>query len=348
MTKVALITGITGQDGTYLSKFLLDKGYVVHGIKRGSSSNNIRTEGVDEANEKENLHFHFCDMTDYSKLLRIIQEISPDEIYNLAAQSNVPTSFDRPEYTGNINALGTLRLLEAIRTLGLQKKTRFFQASTAELFGNAQEIPQNEDTPFHPRSPYAVSKLYAHWICINYREAYGMFACNGILFNHESPIRPESFVTRKITMAAARIKNGLQERLYLGNLDAKRDWGFAGDYAEAMWLMLQQDKPEDYVIATGETHSVRELVEFAFQEAGLEIEWRGEGLETKGINASTGEILVEVDPRFYRPIEPNLLVGDPSKARKKLGWVPRTNFKELVCMMIKNDLELVLRQSSCV
>jgi len=337
LTKVALITGITGQDGTYISKLLLEKGYVVHGIKRESSA---RAEDKGKEQKNPNLHFHFCDMTDYSKLLRIIKEVCPDEIYNLAAQSNVQVSFDRPEYTAEINALGTLRLLEAIRTLGLEKKTRFFQASTGDLFGNAPDIPQNENTPFHPRNPYAVSKLYAYWIVINYREAYGMFACNGILFNHESPIRPEVFVTRKITRAAVKIKKGLQDKLYLGNLNAKRDWGFAGDYVEAMWLMLQQDKPDDYVIATGETHSVQEMVEFAFREVGLEIEWEGEGLEKKGRNAATGEILIEVDPQFYRPLESSLLVGNPSKAREKLGWAPKVNFGEIVKMMVKADLEL--------
>lgn len=335
MTKVALITGITGQDGTYISKLLLDKGYVVHGIKRESST---RMEQKEQKNA--NLHFHFCDMTDYSKLIRIIQEVCPDEIYNLAAQSNVKVSFDRPEYTAEINALGTLRLLEAIRTLGLEKKTRFFQASTGDLFGNSPEIPQNENTPFHPRNPYAVSKLYAYWIAINYREAYGMFVCNGILFNHESPMRSDSFVTRKITKAAVRIKKGLQKKLFLGNLNAKRDWGFAGDYVEAMWLMLQKDKPDDYIIATGETHSVQELVEFAFKEVGIELEWEGEELDKKGKNAATGEILVEVDPQFYRPLESSLLVGNSSKAREKLGWVPRVNFEELVKLMVKNDLEL--------
>ena len=339
MTKVALITGITGQDGTYISKFLLDKGYVVHGIKRESSTS--RTE--DKAKEKKdaNLHFHFCDMTDYSKLIRVIQSVCPDEIYNLAAQSNVQTSFDRPEYTAEINALGTLHLLEVIRTLGLEKKTKLFQACTGELFGDSLEAPQNENTPFNPRNPYAVSKLYAYWICINYREAYNIFVCNGILFNHESPIRPDNFVTRKITKAAVRIKEGLQEKLYLGNLNAKRDWGFAGDYAEAMWLMLQHDKPDDYVISTGETHSVKDFVEFAFREVGIEIVWEGEGLDKKGRNASTGEILIEVDPQFFRPIESSLLVGDPSKAREKLGWAPRVSFEELVKMMVKNDLEFI-------
>lgn len=341
MTKVALITGITGQDGTYISKLLLDKGYEVHGIKRESSTS--RTE--DKAKEKKdaNLHFHLCDMTDYSKLIRIIQSVRPDEIYNLAAQSNVQTSFDRPEYTAEINALGTLHLLEIIRTLGLQKKTKCFQASTGELFGNSPEAPQNENTPFNPKNPYAVSKLYAYWICVNYREAYNMFICNGILFNHESPIRPDNFVTRKITKAAVRIKEGLQEKLYLGNLNAKRDWGFAGDYAEAMWLMLQQDKPEDYIISTGETHSVQDFVEFAFREAGIEIEWEGEGLDKKGRDAETGKVMIEVDPQFFRPIESSLLVGNPSKAREKLGWKPKVGFEELVRMMVKNDLELTKR-----
>lgn len=339
MTKVALITGITGQDGTYISKLLLDKGYVVHGIKRESSTS--RTE--DKAKEKKdaNLHFHFCDMTDYSKLIRVIQSVSPDEIYNLAAQSNVQTSFDRPEYTAEINSLGTLRFLEAIRTLGLEKKTRFFQACTGELFGDSPEIPQNENTPFYPRNPYAVSKLYAYWIGVNYREAYDMFVCNGILFNHESPIRPDVFVTRKITKAAVRIKEGLQEKLYLGNLNAKRDWGFAGDYAEAMWLTLQYAKPDDYVISTGETHSVKDFVEFAFREVGIELEWEGDGLDKKGRNAATGEILIEVDPQFFRPIDSNLLVGDPSRAKEKLGWAPRVSFEELVKMMVKNDLEYI-------
>jgi GDPmannose 4,6-dehydratase len=339
LTKVALITGITGQDGTYISKLLLDKGYVVHGIKRESSTARIEDKGNEQKNV--NLHFHSCDMTDYSKLIRIIKEVSPDEIYNLAAQSNVQTSFDRPEYTAEINALGTLRLLEAMRTLGLEKKTRFFQASTGDLFGSSLEIPQNENTPFNPKNPYAVSKLYAYWIAINYREAYDMFVCNGILFNHESPIRPENFVTRKITKAAVRIKKGFQKKLYLGNLNAKRDWGFAGDYVEAMWLMLQQGEPDDYVIATGKTHSVQDMVEFAFREVGLEIEWEGEGLEKKGRNAATGEILIEVDPQFYRPLESSLLVGNPSKAREKLGWMPGINFEELVKMMVKNDLKFV-------
>ncbi|MHC1755233.1 MAG: GDP-mannose 4,6-dehydratase [Methanosarcina sp.] len=339
MTKVALITGITGQDGTYISKLLLDKGYVVHGIKRESSTARIEDKGNEQ--KSVNLHFHSCDMTDYSKLIRIIKEVSPDEIYNLAAQSNVQTSFDRPEYTAEINALGTLRLLEAMRTLGLEKKTRFFQASTGDLFGSSLEIPQNENTPFNPKNPYAVSKLYAYWIAINYREAYDMFVCNGILFNHESPIRPENFVTRKITKAAVRIKKGFQKKLYLGNLNAKRDWGFAGDYVEAMWLMLQQGEPDDYVIATGKTHSVQDMVEFAFREVGLEIEWEGEGLEKKGRNAATGEILIEVDPQFYRPLESSLLVGNPSKAREKLGWMPGINFEELIKMMVKNDLKFV-------
>jgi len=339
LTKIALITGVTGQDGIYLSKFLLDKGYVVHGIKRESSGTS--TGSKNEYIKNNNQQFHLCDMTDYSKIIRILKEVRPDEIYNLAAQSNVPTSFDRPEYTAEINALGTLRLLEAIRTLGLEDKTKFFQASTGELFGNSLETPQNENTPFSPLNPYAVSKLYAYWICVNYREAYEMFVCNGILFNHESPIRPDSFVTRKVTKAAVKIKEGFQKKLYLGNLNAKRDWGFAGDYVEAMWLMLQKDKPDDYVIATGETHSVKDLAEFAFREAGIEIKWEGKGLDKKGRSAATGEILIEVDPQFYRPIESSLFVGDPSKAREKLGWVPRTNFYELVKMMVNNDLEFV-------
>ncbi|MDD3245393.1 MAG: GDP-mannose 4,6-dehydratase [Methanosarcina sp.] len=333
MTKVALITGINGQDGKYLSKFLINRGYVVHGIRRGTPQSNFKNEN--------DIHLHYSDLTDYADLIRIIQEVQPDEIYNLAAQSNVKISFEKPEYTTLTNALAPLKILEIIRTLGLEKKTRFFQASTGELFGNSGEIPQKESTPFYPKSPYAVSKLYAYWICVNYREAYDIFACNGILFNHESPIRPENFVTRKITKAASRIKKGLQEKLYLGNLNAKRDWGFAGDYVEAMWLMLQQDKPDDYIIATGKAHSVREFVEFAFREVGIEIEWEGEGLDEVGKNASNGRILVEVDPAFYRPVEANLLVGNPSKARKILGWEPKVTFEELVKMMTRNDMNLL-------
>jgi GDPmannose 4,6-dehydratase len=333
LTKIALITGINGQDGKYLSEFLINKGYVVHGIRRGTPQSDIKDE--------RNIHLHYSDLTDYAEIIKIIQNVQPDEIYNLAAQSNVKVSFEKPEYTTLTNALVPLKILEIIRTLGLEKKTRFFQASTGELFGNSHEIPQKENTPFYPKSPYAVSKLYAFWICVNYREAYDIFACNGILFNHESPIRPESFVTRKITKAAARIKKGLQDKLYLGNLNAKRDWGFAGDYVESMWFMLQQEKPDDYIIATGEAHSVRELVELAFREVDIEIKWEGEGLNEVGKDASDGRILVEVDPAFYRPVEANLLVGDPSKARELLGWKPRVTFEELVRMMTRNDINLI-------
>ena len=341
MTKTALITGITGQDGAYLAEFLLNKGYIVHGIRRRSSSFN--TKRIDhlykDTHEKNvNLFLHYGDLTDSTNLIRIIQETQPDEIYNLAAQSHVHISFDTPEYTANSDAVGTLRLLEAIRILGLEKKTKFYQASTSELYGKAQEIPQNETTPFYPRSPYAVAKLYAYWVTVNYQEAYGMYACNGILFNHESPIRGETFVTRKITMAVAKIKNGLQDKLYLGNLDAKRDWGFAGDYVEAMWLMLQQDVPDDFVIATGETHSVREFVELAFGEVGIKIEWQGEGVDEVGVDAATGDVLIEVDPRYYRPTEVEILIGDPSKAKEKLGWKAKVEFRELVKMMVEGDM----------
>ena len=342
MTKTALITGITGQDGAYLAEFLLNKGYIVHGIKRRSSSFN--TERIDhlyrDPHERNvNFFMHYGDLTDSTNLIRIIQETQPDEIYNLAAQSHVQVSFDTPEYTANSDAVGTLRLLEAIRILGLEKKTKFYQASTSELYGKVQEIPQNETTPFYPRSPYAVAKLYAYWVTVNYREAYCMYACNGILFNHESPIRGETFVTRKITMALAKIKNGLQEKLYLGNLDAKRDWGFAGDYVEAMWLMLQQDVPDDFVIATGESHSVREFVELAFGEVGVEIEWQGEGVDEVGVNAATGDVLIEVDPKYYRPTEVEILIGDPTKAKEKLGWEAKVGLRELVKMMVEGDLE---------
>jgi GDPmannose 4,6-dehydratase len=281
---------------------------------------------------------HYGDLTDSTNLIRIIQETQPDEIYNLAAQSHVQVSFETPEYTANSDAIGSLRLLEAIRILGMEKKVKFYQASTSELYGKVQEIPQSETTPFYPRSPYAAAKLYAYWITINYREAYGMYACNGILFNHESPIRGETFVTRKITMAVANLKKGLQERLYLGNLDAKRDWGFAGDYVKAMWLMLQQDEPEDFVIATGETHSVREFVELAFREVGIDIEWKGECVDEVGVDSETGNVLVEIDPRYYRPTEVELLIGDPSKAREKLGWNSNVGFEELVKMMVKGDM----------
>lgn len=341
MEKIALITGITGQDGAYLAEFLLKKGYTVHGIKRRSSSfNTARIDHLYRDPHERNVNFfmHYGDLTDSTNLIRIIQETQPDEIYNLAAQSHVQVSFETPEYTANSDGLGTLRLLEAIRILGLEKKTKFYQASTSELYGLVQEIPQTETTPFYPRSPYAAAKLYAYWITVNYREAYDIFACNGILFNHESPIRGETFVTRKITMAATKIRQGMQEKLYLGNLDAKRDWGFAGDYVEAMWLMLQQEKPDDYVIATGETHSVREFVELAFKECGFKIEWQGKGLNEVGVDTSSGKVLIEIDPRYYRPTEVDILIGNPNKAREKLGWKPRVKFERLVEMMIKEDL----------
>jgi len=338
--KVALITGITGQDGAYLAEFLLKKGYEVHGIKRRSSLFN--TERIDhlyqdphEADRRFILHHG--DLTDSSSLLRIIQSVQPDEIYNLAAQSHVAVSFEEPEYTANSDALGSLRILEAIRILGLERKTRFYQASTSELFGKVQEVPQKETTPFYPRSPYAVAKLYAYWITINYREAYGIYACNGILFNHESPIRGETFVTRKITRALARIKLGFQDCLYLGNLDAKRDWGHARDYVEMQWLMLQQEKPDDFVIATGKQYSVRDFVDAAAKELGLAVRWEGEGVEEKGYDQD-GNNIVAVDPRYFRPTEVETLLGDPTKARQKLGWVPRTSFQELVREMAIADL----------
>jgi GDPmannose 4,6-dehydratase len=341
MTKTALITGITGQDGAYLAEFLLNKGYIVHGIKRRSSSFN--TERIDhlyrDPHERNvNFFMHYGDLTDSTNLIRIVQETQPDEIYNLAAQSHVQVSFETPEYTANSDAVGTLRLLEAIRILGLEKKTKFYQASTSELYGKVQEIPQSETTPFYPRSPYGAAKLYAYWVTVNYREAYGMFACNGILFNHESPIRGETFVTRKITMAVARIKNGLQDKLYLGNLDAKRDWGFAGDYVEAMWLMLQQDEPDDLVIATGKMHSVREFVDMAFAEVGIHLKWRGMGADEVGIDDETEKVVVEIDPRYYRPTEVELLIGDPTKAKEKLGWEAKVGLRELVKMMVDGDM----------
>ena len=341
--KIALITGITGQDGSYLAELLLEKGYEVHGVIRRSSSFN--TKRIDhlykDPHERDvNLFLHYGDMTDSTNLIRLLQEIQPDEIYNLAAQSHVKVSFETAEYTANSDALGTLRLLEAIRLLGLEKKTKFYQASTSELFGKVQEIPQKETTPFYPRSPYAAAKLYAYWITINYREAYGIFACNGILFNHESPRRGETFVTRKITRAAGRIAVDLQKKLYLGNLDAKRDWGYAPDYVKAMWMMLQQNEPEDFVIATGETHSVREFVELAFKHVGIEIEWHGKGVNEKGVKKGTDEILVEVDPRYFRPTEVELLLGDPTKAKQKLGWEPTVTFEELVKIMVESDLRL--------
>ncbi len=339
--KVALITGATGQDGAYLAEFLLSKGYVVHGVKRRSSSFN--TERVDHLmhdphEEGVSFQLHYGDVTDATNIIRIVQETQPDEIYNLAAQSHVQVSFETPEYTANADGLGTLRLLEAIRILSRAERTRFYQASTSELFGKVQEIPQRETTPFYPRSPYAAAKLYAHWITVNYREAYGMHASNGILFNHESPIRGETFVTRKITRAVAAIECGLQQRLFLGNLDAVRDWGHARDFVEGMWLILQQDKPDDYVLATGEAHSVREFVEKAFAYVGRTIIWRGSGVEEKGFDKATGTPLVEIDPRYFRPTEVDALVGDASKARANLGWRHKTSFDRLVIEMMEADM----------
>lgn len=348
--KKALITGITGQDGAYLAEFLLNKGYQVHGIKRRSSLfNTDRIDHLYQDLHEHNVNFflHYGDLTDSTNLIRIIQEVQPDEIYNLAAQSHVQVSFETPEYTANSDALGTLRLLEAIRILGLMNKTKFYQASTSELYGKVQEIPQTENTPFYPRSPYAVAKLYSYWITVNYREAYNIFSCNGILFNHESPLRGETFVTRKITRAIARIKLGLQDKIYLGNLNSKRDWGYAKDYVEAMWLMLQQDKPEDFVIATGETRSVREFVELAFKQVGTDIKWQGEGVDEKGIDSATGNVLIEIDPRYFRPTEVDILLGDPSKAKRQLGWVPKTTFPELVKMMVESDLEEAKKDLFC-
>ncbi len=350
--KTALITGVTGQDGSYLAEFLLEKGYVVHGIKRRASSFN--TDRVDHIYQDPHIgntrfNLHYGDLSDTSNLVRIIQQTQPDEIYNLGAQSHVAVSFESPEYTTDIDGMGTLRLLEAIRILGLEKKTRFYQASTSELYGLVQETPQKETTPFYPRSPYAVAKLYAYWITVNYREAYGLYACNGILFNHESPRRGETFVTRKITRALTRIKLGLQDCLYLGNLDALRDWGHARDYIEMQWLMLQQDKPEDFVIATGVQYSVRQFVDAAARELGMQIRWAGEGLEEKGYwltpfplakEGGVGErLIVAVDPRYFRPTEVATLQGDPTKAREKLGWVPRITFRELVAEMVREDLK---------
>lgn len=345
MKKVALITGVTGQDGSYLAEFLLDKGYIVHGIKRRASSfNTARIDHLYRDPHEDGVRFflHHGDLTDSTSLIRIIQQVQPDEIYNLAAQSHVAVSFEEPEYTANSDALGALRVLEAIRILGLEKKTRFYQASTSELYGLVQEIPQKETTPFYPRSPYAVAKLYAYWITINYREAYGIYACNGILFNHESPVRGENFVTRKITRALARIKLGLQDRLYLGNLDAKRDWGHARDYIEAQWLMLQQERPEDFVIATGVQYSVRHFVEVAAQEIGLSIRWEGSGVDEKGYDPQ-GKCIVSVDPRYFRPTEVETLLGDPSKARDKLGWTPKISFAELVREMMREDMKSAQR-----
>lgn len=345
MKKVALITGVTGQDGAYLAEFLLKKGYEVHGIKRRTSLfNTDRIDHLYEGPEIEERRFilHHGDLTDSSSLIRIIQQVQPDEIYNLAAQSHVAVSFEEPEYTANSDALGALRILEAIRILGLEKKTRFYQASTSELFGQVQEIPQRETTPFYPRSPYAVAKLYAYWITVNYREAYGMYACNGILFNHESPVRGETFVTRKITRALARIKLGLQDRLYLGNMDARRDWGHARDYVEMQWLMLQQDKAEDFVIATGVQYSVRDFVDAAAAQLGMQVRWEGAGVDEKGYDAS-GKCIVAVDARYFRPTEVETLLGDPTRAKEKLGWVPRTTFAELVEEMVREDLRAAER-----
>lgn len=348
----ALITGITGQDGSYLAEFLLEKGYDVHGIMRRSSSFNTERiehlyldEWVRDMHRKRLLHLHYGDMTDSSSLIRIIREVKPDEIYNLAAQSHVKVSFDVPEYTADTDAIGTLRLLEAVRILGMEKKCRIYQASTSELFGKVQEVPQSEKTPFYPRSPYAVAKLYAFWIMKNYRESYGMYTANGILFNHESERRGETFVTRKITLAAARIAAGKQDKLYLGNLDSRRDWGYAPDYVECMWLILQQPQPDDFVIATGEYHTVREFTTLAFAEAGINLKWEGTGLEERGIDSTTGNVLVEVDSRFFRPAEVDQLLGDPSKARTVLGWNPcKTEFKDLVRLMVAADKKLIANE----
>ncbi len=349
MQKVALITGITGQDGAYLAEFLLKKGYIVHGIKRRASLFN--TDRIDHLYQdphvsNRNFILHYGDMTDSSSLIRIIQQVQPDEIYNLAAQSHVAVSFEEPEYTANSDALGALRVLEAVRILGLEKKSRFYQASTSELYGLVQETPQKETTPFYPRSPYAVAKLYAYWITVNYREAYGMYACNGILFNHESPVRGETFVTRKITRALARIKLGLQDCLFLGNMDAKRDWGHAKDYVEMQWLMLQQEKPEDFVIATGVQYSVRDFVDAAAEELGIKIRWEGSGVDEKGYDAA-GKCIVSVDPRYFRPTEVETLLGDPTKAKTKLGWTPKVTFKELVAEMVREDLKASERDDLC-
>jgi len=346
--KKALITGITGQDGAYLAEFLLDKGYEVHGVKRRASSFN--TDRIDhlyqDPHEKgRRLFLHYGDLTDATNLIRIVQEVQPDELYNLAAQSHVAVSFETPEYTANSDALGTLRLLEAIRILKLEKRTRFYQASTSEMYGKVQETPQTETTPFYPRSPYGAAKVYAYWITVNYREAYGMYACNGILFNHESPLRGETFVTRKSTRALARIKVGLDSCLYLGNLDARRDWGHARDYIEAQWLVLQADAPEDFVIATGQQYSVREFVTRAAARLGFQVEWRGKGVDEMGVDAASGKTIVRIDPRYFRPTEVETLLGDASKARVKLGWTPRVGFEELVAEMVDSDLKIAERDA---
>jgi GDPmannose 4,6-dehydratase len=348
MSKRALITGITGQDGAYLAEFLLDKGYEVHGIKRRASSFN--TDRIDHLYQDPHergvhMHLHYGDLTDATNLIRIIQQVRPHEIYNLGAQSHVGVSFETPEYTANADALGTLRILEAMRILGLENETRFYQASTSEMFGKAQEVPQRETTPFYPRSPYGAAKLYAHWITVNYREAYDMFACSGILFNHESPIRGETFVTRKITRALARIHEGLESCLYLGNLDSLRDWGHARDYVRAQWLILQQPQPEDFVIATGEQHSVRDFLARAAAELGIKVEWRGGGLEEQGVDSGTGRVLVRIDPRYFRPTEVDALLGDATKARTKLGWEPQISFASLVREMVAEDLEIARRDA---
>lgn len=344
MTKTALITGVTGQDGAYLARLLLDKGYCVHGMKRRSSSFNTgRIADIYQDPHVDDPRFvlHYGDLTDSTNLIRLVQETQPDEIYNLAAQSHVAVSFETPEYTANADAIGTLRLLEAIRILGLEKKTRFYQASTSELYGLVQEVPQKETTPFYPRSPYGVAKLYGYWIVVNYREAYGMHASNGILFNHESPLRGETFVTRKITRAAAAIKLGRQDKLYLGNLDAKRDWGHAREYVRGMWMMMQQDTPDDYVLATGETTPVRTFVEWAFEDVGVDLRWEGKGENEKGYCAETGLCLVEVDPRYFRPTEVDLLIGDPTKAKEKLGWVHETSPRDLAREMVQADMKVM-------
>jgi GDPmannose 4,6-dehydratase len=344
--KIALITGVTGQDGAYLSELLLEKGYEVHGVKRRSSLfNTDRIDHLYKDPHEKNVHFHlhYGDMTDSTNLIRIMQETQPDEVYNLAAQSHVKVSFETPEYTANADATGALRLLEAIRILGLEKKTKFYQASTSEMYGLVQAVPQNEETPFYPRSPYAVAKLYAYWITRNYREAYGIYACNGILFNHESPIRGETFVTRKITRGVARIQLGMQQKIFLGNLDAKRDWGHARDYVAGMWMMMQHEEADDYVLATGETITVRAFVEMAFKEAGVELRWEGKGVNEKGVDKASGNTVVEIDPKYFRPTEVDLLIGDASKAKAKLGWTPKATLAELVKEMVAEDVRLIKR-----
>jgi GDPmannose 4,6-dehydratase len=345
--KVALITGITGQDGAYLAELLLSKGYVVHGLKRRSSSFNTgRIEHLyqDPHDPDQRFILHYGDLTDSTNLIRIVQQTQPDEIYNLAAQSHVQVSFETPEYTGNADAVGTLRLLEAIRILGLEKKTRFYQASTSELYGKVQEVPQNETTPFYPRSPYAVAKLYGYWMVVNYREAYGIHASNGILFNHESPLRGETFVTRKITRAVAAIHLGFQDKLFLGNIDSKRDWGHAREYVRGMWMMLQQDEPDDYVLATGETTVVRDFVTKAFSEVGVELQWKGKGVDEQGSCTNTGRVYVQIDPRYFRPTEVDLLIGDPGKAKRKLGWIHETKWQDLCSEMVQADLVAVAKE----